>query len=80
MRTRFVITLISKQSGLRVLAFGNQGRYHHDSRQAAEDWLAAMREDPRSMQNVLGDQPDTLEVREVECYDHGDAIRTCWEK
>jgi hypothetical protein len=78
MKTRYAITNINKD-GLRILSFANQGRNHFDSREDAESWLSAMRGDMRSLRVVLGEQVDTLRVDAVECYDHGDAVRTVFE-
>lgn len=73
MRTRYAITHVSPTTGLRTLTFANQGRNHYDSRAIAEEALAAYYKGD-GLRAMLGDAADTLEVREVECYDHGDAI------
>lgn len=64
---RFAITHLQKD-GLRALAFANQGRNHYDTKEQADTALEAMR---ASLQSTLG--MVALEVRPVDCYEHGDA-------
>lgn len=75
---RFVITKVDK-AGLRVLAVGNQGRNHHDTRKSAEMALKAMlsNNSEDTLKSVFGDL-SKMKVLEVECYDHGDAIGTVY--
>ncbi len=70
---RFAITHLAKD-GLRTLAFANQGQHHYDTRELAESALLVMRS---SLQYRLG--LVALEVREVECYPHGDAVGIYFE-
>lgn len=67
---RYAITHLGKD-GLRKLTFANQGRNHYDSKQKAQEAMEAL--EPELRGKILGDMANTLEVREVECYDHGDA-------
>jgi len=67
--TRYAITHVGKD-GLRTLTFANQGRNHYATRAEAEALIALFAPGLRS---VLGAKTATLEVREVDCYDHGDA-------
>lgn len=70
---RYAITHVSRKSGLRVLTFANQGRKHFDTRQEAREHLEALK-GPDGLCRVLDPQEFlSLETREVECYDHGDA-------
>lgn len=70
---RFAITHINRD-GLRTLSFANQGRNHFDTREAAEEHLAAVKKNNSifTLHHLYGDV-DKMEVREVECYLHGDA-------
>lgn len=71
MKTMYAITHINKD-GMRQLSFANQGRNHYETREGAEaalaNLLSANSADTLKMYN------DSLEVRPVECYDHGDAV------
>lgn len=67
---RYAITHVGGLN-LRTLTLPNQGRYHFDTLAEAEAALASLKESLRA--KVLGSTADTLEVREVDCYDHGDA-------
>ena len=67
---RFAITHKNGQ-GMRTLTFANQGRHHFDTRTEAEAALKSI--EPSLRAKVLGSLADTLEVREVDCYDLGDA-------
>lgn len=71
---RYAITKINKD-GDRVLAFANQGRNHFDTQEAAERHLRATLENNTAdtLRSVYGDV-SKMEVRPVECYEHGDAI------
>jgi hypothetical protein len=72
---RYAITNIGKD-GLRALTFDNNGRNHYDTREAAESALAGYKQ-PHSLPRVLTpEQVASLQVTEVECYDHGDATHT----
>ena len=66
---RFAITHINS-TGLRTLTFANQGRNHYATYAEAEE---AMRMYEPELPKVLMGRADTLEVREVECYENGDA-------
>ena len=67
---RYAITHVGGL-GLRTLTLPNQGRHHFDTLAEAEYALKLLEPDLRA--KVLGSLADTLEVREVDCYDHGDA-------
>lgn len=69
--TRYAITHVGRL-GLRQLTLANQGRNHYRTRADAERAMRLLEPDLRA--KVLGDDADTLEVRPVECYEHGDAI------
>lgn len=68
---RYAVTHINK-GGMRQLSLANQGRNHFDTPEAAEKWLAAFVGEHRS--RLSGGRPETLAVRPVECYLHGDAV------
>ncbi len=70
MKTMYAITHINKD-GMRELTFANQGRKHYATRTEAE--LALAKYEPELRSKVLGAAADTLQVRAVECFDHGDA-------
>jgi hypothetical protein len=73
MKILYAITHIN-DDGMRTLTFANQGRNHYQARKDAEAALAAYLSNGSLRDRVLGDKADTLEVRAVECYDHGDAM------
>lgn len=75
MKVMYAITHIGKD-GLRTLTFANQGRYHHETQEQAEHVMHAIKP---GMERVIGDRINTLEVRPVECYDHGDAMGVYFE-
>lgn len=68
--TRYAITHINKD-GNRILTFANQGRNHYDTMTEAQ--LALEMYKPNLGQKT-GVNVETLEVRPVDCYAHGDAI------
>ena len=68
--TKYAITHINKD-GMRTLTFANQGRNHYDTMTEAE--LALLTFKP-GLERVIGAKGvASLEVRPVDCYDHGDA-------
>ena len=71
MKRRFAVTH-KTNAGLWVCTFGNQGRYHYDTKEAAEE--ARKLFEPSLRAKVLGDLADSLRVVEVDCYDHGDCV------
>lgn len=71
MKTLFAITHIG-QDGLRRLTFANQGRNHYANEAQAQAALDVYKRDLQT--KILGEQAETLAVRPVECYDHGDAV------
>jgi hypothetical protein len=71
MKTMFAITHVNGD-GRRTLTFANQGRNHYETSQAAQQALWDYEPDLRA--KVIGAAADTLEVRPVRCYDHGDAV------
>lgn len=77
MKSRFAITKVS--DGLRVLAFANQGRHHFDTKAEAEQHLRAVlspeTNSADTLKSVFGDVTK-VRVDPVECYDHGDAVRS----
>jgi hypothetical protein len=72
--TRYAITKVNK-NGMRTLAFANQGRHHFDTEDAAYEMLRAITgtNSLETLHSVYGDIK-LMEVRPVECYEHGDAI------
>lgn len=70
MKTMYAITHISH--GLRRLTFANQGRNHYERPEQAQSalnrYLAGLRSAGTEM------EMRTLQVRPVECYEHGDAV------
>lgn len=68
----YAITHIG-QYGMRTLTFANQGRNHYKTQEAAQKALDGYLKVGDLREKVLGNMADTLEVRPVECYDHGDA-------
>jgi hypothetical protein len=78
MKTMFAITHIGRD-GLRCLSFPNQGRHHYPTKWEAEKALLEFK-GPQGLPKVLTpEQVVTLEVRPVECYDHGDATGIFWD-
>jgi hypothetical protein len=69
MAIRYAITHIGRD-GLRTLTFANQGRNHYATRGEAEELLKLF---TPGLDRVIGAKVATLEVRAVDCYDHGDA-------
>ena len=67
---RFAITHVNSD-GMRVLTLPNQGRQHYADQRTAEIAMRILT--PGLRAKILGSKADTLEVREVECYAHGDA-------
>lgn len=67
----YAVTHLNRKLGLRQLTFGNQGRNHCKTKEEAQEKLDALKDSLR--EKILGDEADTLEVRPVDCYDHGDA-------
>lgn len=79
LRTRYAITHVNRD-GMRTLTFANQGRHHFDTREEAEYALGEYNRVGDLRAKVLGGMADTLAVREVLCYDHGDAIGIYFDK
>ena len=71
MKTMFAITH-EAADGNRVLTLGNQGRNHWETREAAEEAMKAL--EPGLRSRVLGAKADTLAVKAIRCYDHGDCV------
>lgn len=71
MKTRFAITCTRK--GNRALAFRNIAASHFDTKEAAEIALASFYKN--TGHTVMELFPDAR-VDPVECYDHGEAVRT----
>jgi len=70
MKTLFAITHV--KDGRRTLTFANQGRNHYETAEAAN---TAMRDYEPDLRARMGDAAaDSLQVRAVQCYDHGDAV------
>jgi hypothetical protein len=75
-RQMFALTFVNRD-GVRTLMKANQGRHHFDEREAAQAALDALVANNKreTLAEVWGEQAvDTLAVREVACYAHGDAI------
>lgn len=73
MKTLYAITHVNPKLGLRQLTFSNQGRNHFETPEAAQEHLDTI--NPRLIAEIFGPlAAETLEVRPVECYDHGDAV------
>ena len=70
MMTRYAITHINRD-GMRTLTFGNQARKIYDT--MSEALIAMELFKPSLRDKVLGTMADSLEVRPVDCYEHGDA-------
>ncbi len=76
MKTMFQVTCITKQ-GLRCLIGAAQGRNMHETREAADTWLAAFLANNSTdrLASIYGAQAlDTFRVDPFECYDHGDPV------
>lgn len=71
MRVRYAI-YHKHPDGFFKLTRPNQARHHFDTREEAEQFLAAVA--PSLREKTLGDAADTLMVAPVECFGHGDAI------
>lgn len=77
--TRYSISHIPEGSPNRILSVPNQGRCHKDSREEAQTHLDGIRANghPEVLNQIYGENgAKTLQVQEIECYEHGDAIRT----
>lgn len=72
MAIRYAITHLAA-NGLRTLMFANQGRNHYDTKEQADKALAEYVHVGDLRAKVLHDRAGTLEVRPVDCYEHGDA-------
>jgi hypothetical protein len=73
-KTLYAITHVGRKDKLRRLTLGNQGRNHYPTAAKAEDAMSAF-QGPDGLCRVLDPQEFlSLEVRPVECYDHGDAV------
>lgn len=74
-RIMYAITYLDKD-GARTLFRPNQGRNHFETRELAEKWLEAVKTNNTSdsLAQVTHGKPESLEVRTVECYEHGDAV------
>lgn len=71
---RFAITVPwAELPGTRVLAFANQGRNHHDTREQAEQYLRDVQQN-NSPERLKEFKLDLARVDEIECYHHGDAV------
>lgn len=66
----YAITHINKD-GYRTLTFANQGRNHFNTPEEAENAMRVF--EPGLRDKILGNLADTLQVRPVDCYEHGDA-------
>lgn len=70
---RWAITHIN-QDGMRQLSFGNQGRWHYETALEAQQKLDAIKlHTPIDTLQMLYGDPDTMQVRPVDCYENGDA-------
>lgn len=81
MKTMYAVTHVNKD-GMRTLTYANQGRNHCDKREDAERKLAALVQNTTvdRLEQIFGNQAlGTFDVREVDCYDHGDA-KSIWFK
>ena len=75
MKTMYAVTHIPSDGpmkGMRRLTFANQGRNHCETREEAQAKLDLLKDQLK--EKILGKDADTLEVRPVKCYDHGDAM------
>lgn len=72
MAIRYAITYLAA-NGLRTLMFANQGRNHYDTKEQADRALLEYVHVGDLRAKVLHDRAGTLEVRPVDCYEHGDA-------
>jgi len=63
------------RDGCRVLTFANQSRNHYNTKAEAEKVLEQLKVNglPRIREILGGFGFATLEVREIECYENGDA-------
>lgn len=77
MKTLYAVTHINRD-GMRQLTWPNQGRYHYETPEMAQKWIsdATANNSPENLSRFFGPQAiGTFEVRPVECYDNGDAVR-----
>jgi len=75
--TRFALTHVNKD-GMRTLTRRNIGASHWDRRDDADAYLAVflVNNTESTLDSVFGVQArGTYEIRPVECYPHGDAVR-----
>ena len=75
MNTRYAITHVNADNGLRRLTFAQQARDTYETLDTALAALIAFR-GPHGLPRVLKpEEVATLRVDAVECYDHGDPVR-----
>jgi hypothetical protein len=76
MKIMYALTFVNKD-GFRILAQANQGRNHFKTKEEANQHLKAVIQNnsPSTLESIYGKEGlKTLEVRPVNCYDHGDAM------
>lgn len=77
MKTLYAVTHINRD-GMRQLTYRNTGTNHSPTYKEAQSLLTAIitNNTEKCLSNHFGKQAiGTFEVRPVECYDHGDAVR-----
>ena len=81
MKTLYAVTHVN-EDGIRQLSYANQGRNHSETKEEAERKLVPFisNNSESQLSSAFGKQAlGTFEVRPVECYDHGDAVRIYFE-
>jgi hypothetical protein len=74
MKILFAVTHINAKLNMRQLTFANQGRNHYHTVEAAQSALDAFKSPLVSSGVITQAEGETLAVRPVKCYDHGDAM------
>ena len=77
MKTRYAVTYIDEEYGLRKLARTNWGINHFDTPEGAFSHLKDMKENNslELLESIYGKPGvESMGVSPIECYDHGDAI------
>ena len=74
-KVRYAITYRSLKTGLRQLLHANQGRFFHDTREAAQAELQRLRQEPAAGLNALFSTAEcsSFAVSPITCWSNGDA-------
>jgi hypothetical protein len=77
MKMMFNVSFLDPKTGMRTLFGAAQGRHMHRTREQAETYLAALRENTGKdrLESIAGlGTWDSFRVDPFMCYDHGDPV------